>query len=209
VNALPIELIVFALAAAVLLFLLYNVLGKKVGRQPEDVPPPAPVPVPAAGPEKAQPQFDRTLDPVAAEGAAQLKARDPAFDPAKFLDGARQAYETIVTAYAAGDRDTLKPLLAPRVAESFNQGIDARQAAGRTEHAELTHPPRADLDQVQVEGDLARARVRFLAEVRSRVEQDGVSTQDERRTAEQWTFERRIGAADPNWVLARVEPATA
>ena len=209
VNALPIELIVFALAAAVLLFLLYNVLGKKVGRQPEDVVQPAPTPVQQPTQQSPQAQFGPSLDPVAAEGAAQLKARDPGFEPSKFLEGARQAYETIVTAYAAGDRDTLKPLLAPRVAESFNAGIAAREQSGRTEQAELTHPPRADLDHVEVQGDLARARVRFLAEVRSRIEQDGVATQEERRTAELWTFERRIGANDPNWVLAKVEAASA
>ena len=32
---------------------------------------------------------------------------------------------------------------------------------------------------------------------------------EERRTAENWTFERTLGAADPNWVLARVEAASA
>ncbi len=183
VNALPIELIVFALAAAVLLFLLYNVLGKKVGRQPEDVVHPVPVAPPAPTQQSPQAQFGPSLDPVAAEGAAQLKARDPAFEPAKFLEGARQAYETIVTAYAAGDRDTLKPLLAPRVAESFNAGIAAREGTGRTEQAELTHPPRADLDHVEVQGDLARARVRFLAEVRSRFAPEGVATLEAPRRA--------------------------
>jgi len=209
VPPVQIQIVIFAVIAAVLLFLLYNVLGKKVGRQPEDVVQPAPAATPQTTQQSPQAQFGPSLDPAAAEGAAQLKARDPAFEPSKFLDGARQAYETIVTAYAAGDRDTLKPLLAPRVAESFNAGIAAREETGRREQAELTHPPRADLDHVEVHGDLARARVRFLAEVRSRIEQDGVSTQEERRTAELWTFERRIGASDPNWVLAKVEAATA
>lgn len=207
-NALPLELIVFALAAAVLLFLLYNVLGKKVGRQPEDVVEPAAPPL--AGPQPApEPAFAPAMDPAAAEGAAQLRARDPAFDPGRFLDSARRAYETIVTAYAAGDRETLRPLLSPKVSASFEQGMAAREASGRTEHAELSHAPRADLDHAEAEGDLARVRVRFLAEIRSRIEHEGVSTEEERRTAELWTFERRIGAADPNWVLARVEPASA
>ena len=60
------------------------------------------------------------------------------------------------------------------------------------------------------------ARVRFLAEIRSRIlpsggeETPGAEPRiEERRTAENWTFERTLGAADPNWVLARVEPATA
>lgn len=209
-DAAVIQMIVFAAVAAVLLVLLYNVLGKKVGRQPEDEPQPQPQ-VSTAGPIEAQPQarWAPTLEPAVAEGAAQLKARDPGFDLGRFLDGARQAYETIVTAYAAGDRDTLKPLLAPAVMASFEAGMARREAEGRAERAELPHPPRADLDHAEAEGDLARARVRFLAEVRSQVEHEGVSTTEERRTAELWTFERRIGSGDPNWVLARVEAAQA
>lgn len=203
-----IQMIVFAAVAAVLLVLLYNVLGKKVGRQPEDNPAPQPVPAepqPAGAPVAWAP----AMDPAVAEGAAQLKARDPAFDPSRFLDGARQAYETIVTAFHAGDRDTLRPLLAQPVMSSFEQAMAAREADGRTEQAELPHPPRADLDHAEAAGDLARARVRFLAEIRNAITHDGVTTTEERRTAELWTFERRIGSGDPNWVLARVEAAQA
>ena len=32
---------------------------------------------------------------------------------------------------------------------------------------------------------------------------------EERRVAEVWTFERILGASDPNWLLARTEPAAA
>lgn len=203
-----IQMIVFAAVAAVLLVLLYNVLGKKVGRQPEDNP--APQTVPAADAAAPAPvAWAPAMDPAVAEGAAQLKARDPAFDPARFLDGARQAYETIVTAFHAGDRETLRPLLAQPVMSSFEQAMAAREADGRSEQAELPHPPRADLDHAEAAGDLARARVRFLAEIRNAVTHDGVTTTEERRTAELWTFERRIGSGDPNWVLARVEAAQA
>ena len=31
----------------------------------------------------------------------------------------------------------------------------------------------------------------------------------DRRVAEVWTFERTLGASDPNWLLARTEPAAA
>jgi len=203
------QLVIFALIAAVVLFQLYNVLGKRVGRQPEDKKAEAATPPPAAPPAGAELRREPPLEPALAEAASQLKARDPAFDPVKFLDGARQAYVTIVSAYAAGDRETLKPLLAPPVARSFDAGIDARAAAGRSERAEFLHTPRADLDHAEADGDLARVRVRFLAEVRSHVSEGGESHEEERRTAELWTFERKIGASDPNWVLAKVEPAQA
>lgn len=210
-----VQIVLFAVIAAVLLFQLYNVLGKKVGRQPEDNAKKARAKgtiiapgLPSAGDAKVA--TAPAVDPALAAAVAGLKERDPAFDPARFIEGARQAYETIVRAYARGDRDALRPLLTEKVLGSFNAGIAARETAGRTEAVELVSPPRADIEQGTVEGDLARARVRFLAEVRSTVtEASGESRVDERRTAEVWTFERRLGSTDPNWVLARVEAATA
>lgn len=201
------QIVIFAVIAAVLLFQLYNVLGKKVGRQPEDNP--APVAV-ASAPAASDAQRGPVLDPAVTAAIAGLKAREPNFDPHRFLDGARQAYETIVTAYARGDRDALRPLLTDKVLASFEAGMAAREARGEAEAVELLHPPRADLELATAEGDRAQAKVRFLAEVRSTVTPaSGEPASDERRTAEVWTFERRLGAADPNWSLARVEPATA
>ena len=197
----------FAIVAAVLLFMLYNVLGKKVGRQPqEDARLPQPAPAAGAAPAALTPG----LDAATAAAVAGLKARDPAFDPARFVDGARQAYETIVRGYASGDREALRPLLTPSVMTSFEAGIAAREARGEREQAEFLHSPRADLELATVKDERAVAKVRFLAEMRSVVTPaSGEPVTEERRTAELWTFERALGAADPNWALARVEPASA
>ena len=208
------QIVIFAVIAAIVLFQLYNVLGKRVGRQPEEdarAQPPSPSPA-SAGPEAGSPR-PGALDAVTLASIAGLRARDPGFDPVRFLDGARQAYETIVRAYAAGDRETLKPLLAPRVMESFEAGIAAREARGEVEEAEFVHSPRADLELATAEDNRAMAKVRFLAELRNRVrratEADAEPQVEERRVAEIWTFERQLGASDPNWVLAGTEPATA
>lgn len=210
---LQIQIVIFAVIAAFILWQLYNVLGKKVGRQPEDD---ARAQVQAAqnapGAQPANAPRQPSLDPVTLAAVAALKARDPAFDPARFLDGARQAYETIVRAYAAGDRATLKPLLSPTVMESFEGGIAAREARGETETAEFLHPPRADLEVATAEGDRAIAKVRFLAELRNHVQPAAEAAEpqiEERRVAEIWTFERILGSSDPNWVLARTEAASA
>jgi len=208
------SIVIFAVIAAVVLFQLYNVLGKKVGRQPQDdARTPA---LPAAGAEA--PVRTPGVDATTLAAAASLRARDPAFDPAKFIEGARQAYETIVRGYASGDRTALKPLLTPAVLASFETGIAARETRGETEQVEFLQPPRADLELASAEGDRAVAKVRFLAEIRSKIlppqaeatpGAPGEPRIEERRTAEHWTFERSLGASDPNWVLARVEPANA
>jgi len=142
-------------------------------------------------------------------GVAAIRARDAAFDIDKFLAGARSAFQTIVQAYAAADRETLKPLLAPEVWTAFEAGIDQRVAEGRTESVEFLQPPRADLEDAVAEGELARIKVRFLAEFRSRSKGPEGEAVDDRRTAEVWTFERPLASRDPNWVLARVEAAEA
>jgi predicted lipid-binding transport protein (Tim44 family) len=200
------EVIGLVIAAAIALFVLYrlyDVLGRRVGRQPEDGP----------APRLGLPKDERPkpAEPAAVEvaGLSALKQREPAFDIAKFLDGARDAYQTIVKAFAAGDRPALKALLAPAVDQSFEQAIAQREAEGRSQATEFLHPPRADLDRVEIAGDLARARVRFLAELRTRSKGPEGEAVDDRRTAEFWTFERRIGASDPNWILSRVEAAEA
>ena len=62
------------------------------------------------------------------------------------------------------------------------------------------------------EDNRATAKVRFLAELRNRVKPADPAADEqveERRVAEIWTFERTLGASDPNWVLARTEPANA
>lgn len=197
-----IQILVLAVIAAVVLYQLYATLGRRVGRGPEDEPVPAKAGAPAA----------TTIEPVAAgrlEGVAALRARQPDFDPARFLNGARSAYEMIVKAFAAGERETLKPLLADDVMANFEAAIVAREAEGRTEKVEFQVPPRVDLESVAVEGDIARAVVRILAEVRARSVSAAGEAVDDRRTAELWTFERDLKSSNPNWTLVHVGAAEA
>ena len=197
-------IIIFAILAAVVLYQLYAVLGRRVGRQPEDMP---------AAVEAAR--RDASLGAPAGEiirtgqlqGAAAVRARDPSFDVGHFLNGARNAYEMIVRAFAAGERDELKPLLSAKVYKSFEAAISAREARGETEVVEFMQAPRSDLEEITVDGDVARAKVRFLAEHRSRTKGAEGEAVDDRRTAEVWTFERNLAVRDPNWTLVRVDAA--
>lgn len=201
------ELIIFAGLAAIVLYQLYSVLGRRVGRQPED----RPAVEPAAGVVRAPERLAEPADDgVQLTGLAAVRAKDPNFDMNRFLAGAKGAYEMVVRAFAEGDKATLKNLLAPAVLESFEAAIDQRAAEGRTEAVEFFHPPRADLDKAEVvAGDLARLTVRFLAEFRSRTKGPEGEGVDDRRTAELWTFERPLKSRDPNWTLVHVDAAEA
>jgi predicted lipid-binding transport protein (Tim44 family) len=201
------ELIIFAGLAAIVLYQLYAVLGRRVGRQPGEGPT-------AEGAGATVRPLDRAPDPVddgvELTGLAAVKAKDPSFDMTTFLAGSKQAYEMIVKAFAGHDRPTLRNLLAPKILADFEAAIDAREAEGRTESVEFFHPPRADLEKAEVvSGDLALLTVRFLAEFRSRTKGPEGEGVDDRRTAELWTFERRLKNKDPNWALVHVDAAEA
>jgi predicted lipid-binding transport protein (Tim44 family) len=199
-----IELIVLAALAAVVLYQLYAVLGRRVGRGPESISNPRNTPADMA--RNPSPPSDAA---VSSDGVAAMRARDPNFDVGRFLQGARSAYQMIVKAYAAGDRIALGPLLAPYVMASFEQGMSERESEARTETVEFLQTPRADLDAVELKGDLAHASVRFLAEIRSRTKGPEGEAVDDRRTAEIWTFERNLKSRNPNWTLVHVDAAEA
>lgn len=201
-----IELVILAAVAAVVLFQLYAVLGRRVGRQPEDLPSPQTNP---AAREALRAPAASVTEPAALSGLATLRARDPGFDVARFMQGARQAFQMIVKAFAAGDRAALKPLLAPEVMDDFEKAIANREAEGRSQQVEFLQEPRADLESVSVIGDFAKASVRFLAELRNRSKGPEGEAVDDQRTAEIWTFQRNLTHRDPNWTLIHVDTAEA
>jgi len=199
------ELLISAVLAGIVLYQLYAVLGRRVGRQPEDEKSVAPT-----GPTS----FDKLESPAPVDdtplsGLAAVRSRDPSFNVGHFLNGSKTAYETIVKAFAAGDRASLESLLAPHILTGFVAAIDQRAAEGRTEAVEFIQAPRADLESIDLTGHLVTARVRFLAEFRSRTKGPEGETVEDRRTAEVWTFTRMLTSPDPNWTLVRVDAAEA
>ena len=201
------ELIIFAGLAVIVLYQLYTVLGRRVGRQPEDRPAVETAATTGRAPERLSDPIDEGVELT---GLAAVKSKDPSFDMNRFLAGAKGAYEMIVKAFAEGDKATLGNLLAPAVLSSFEAAIDQRVAENRTEVVEFFHAPRADLEKAEVvQGDLARITVRFLAEFRSRTKGPEGEGVEDRRTAELWTFERRLKSRDPNWLLVHVDAAEA
>ena len=201
------QLIIFAGLAAIVLYQLYSVLGRRVGRQPEDAA------AEAAAKTGARPA-DRLVEApedagVGLTGLAAIRAMDPTFDVTGFMNGSKSAYEMVVKAFAAADRATLRNLLSPEVMSSFEAVIAQRENDGHTETVEFTQAPRADLERADVVGDLAKITVRFLAEFRSRSKSAEGEAVEDRRTAELWTFERNLKSRDPNWTLVHVDAAEA
>jgi predicted lipid-binding transport protein (Tim44 family) len=141
--------------------------------------------------------------------AAGLKAiadADPGFSPKAFLDGAKQAYEMIVTAFAGGDRKTLKNLLDKDVYDGFEGVIAAREAAGQTVDFTFVGLPKIEIGLAEIDRRDARIAVNFTAQVvQATKDKDGEIVEgnatDVQTIADEWTFARSPKSRDPNWKL--------
>lgn len=230
---LDISTVIFAVVAIFVVFKLRSVLGTRTGneRRPDLTPMPrAPEPpssnviplataartgAPAAAPADRWRGFAEAGGPIAA-GFDAIAAAEPNFNPGDFLAGARGAYEMIIGAFAAGDLNALRRLLAPDVLANFARAIETRRAAGQSMTTTLVSIDAADVVDARVAGDARMAgptaslAVRFASKLVSATHDasgavvEGSSTQVVDHL-DVWTFSRQLGARDPNWLLTATE----
>jgi predicted lipid-binding transport protein (Tim44 family) len=120
------------------------------------------------------------------------------------------AYEMIVSAYADGDRKTLKSLLSREVYDGFVAAIDEREARGETVRSNFVGIEKANIIQAELKGTEANVTLRIISQLISAtldkngevVEGDLVEVTD---VNDVWTFARDTRSRDPNWRLIATE----
>src|SRR5690606_15174332 len=90
---------------------------------------------------------------------------DRSFDPDSFIGGARGAYEMIVTAFAEGDRKTLKQLLSREVFDGFVSAIGQRESRQETIEFKFVGIDKAEITEASLRGSTAQVTVRFLSKL--------------------------------------------
>ncbi len=227
---------ILLLAVAVLIFLkLRSVLGQRTGRErPPYDPYSAPdavrkssaekvVPLPQRASESTRPA--ETPEPpdryagfaaagsMVARGLDAISAADKNFDVKQFIAGARAAYEMIVTAYAVGDRRSLKNLLAREVYEGFDAVIREREARGETVETRFISIDSAEITNAELRGKVAQLTLRFVSQLVSATRNRSGNVIDGNpdvvtSVTDVWTFAREVTSRDPNWNLIATEGGT-
>jgi len=220
-----IEILIFALIAAFLIYRLNAVLGTRNGSErPRPNPfaaPDAARPLAAAAPQLATPapafalpvaQHDEFIDAESNRdgridsGLQDIAAADPYFDLNTFLQGARYAFDMIVTAYAKGDLDALKSLLSPKLYKDFAGGVAARQAEGHTSEITIHRVKSSRLTDAHMGGPIAYITVDFEVDETTVTRDASGQIIDGHpdnifNIRDIWTFMRDTRSTDPNWVL--------
>ncbi len=209
----PIDIILLAMIAAFLVLRLRSVLGKRTGIEPAAVSRFAPaatsrtIDAKAEAPSSAATK--RTLPPRESEvgqGVARILAADPGFNLPRFLDGADAAFRFIVTAFAEGNRDALRPLLTPAMFDLFDQAIATREANGWRQHT-IVHAIRSStMEAAEISGTTAQITLRFITDQVSHTQdasgQFVAGTEAVTEIVDLWTFEHELSSRDPTWRLA-------
>ena len=221
------------LALAVFIFLrLRSVLGQRTGRErpPYDpysasgaarpstndnvvsLPPRATDAAPKPADVEPAERWKGIAEPgsAAAVGLDAVVAQDATFDPKGFLAGGRAAYEMIVTAYAQGDRRSLKNLLSKDVYDGFEAAIKDRESRAEKAETRFVSIDKADITGADVKGKTAQVTVRFVSQLVSVTrDKDGnvIDGSPDKVTdvTDVWTFARDLSSRDPNWKLVATE----
>lgn len=225
---------ILLLAVAVAIFLqLRSVLGRRTGdeqprldryaapdaaakpaRDNNVIPMPRPEKPPSAG-QPSGPSVEERLGTLpegsrAVEPLRAIAKADPSFDTGTFLNGARVAYEAIVTAYAGGDRETLRNLLSRDVFESFNSVISERKSRGETNEFSFVGISSADIVDAHLADRIAHVTVRFVSELVTAVRDKAGNVIEGdikavRQVTDVWTFARNVTSPNPNWQLVATD----
>ncbi|MDE2006215.1 MAG: Tim44 domain-containing protein [Rhodospirillales bacterium] len=217
----PVDLILFGLIAGFLVLRLRSILGRRTGfERPAQFQAPPGAGQPGAPPRPearvidshAEPAMPprRLPDPASPAGQAlgRIQAADRGFDPARFLGQAEQAFRMIVGAFADGNREALRPLVAPDVFHAFDQAIGAREAAGHRQSTEIRAIPTVAIEAAEFAGSEARLTLKFVSDqvslTRDAAGATVAGTDAVTELTDLWTFERDLRGSDPTWRLVAV-----
>ncbi len=224
------DILIFAVIAGILIYRLNAVLGT---RHEDDQPRPNPFASPDPTKRPVQPPIvlKVALKPVAKTVAAEqlidatantdgrietgleeIAAVDAGFNAGHFVAGAKYAFETIVTAYAKGDRAALKPLLSPKLYADFDHGIAEREMQGHVLSTDIQRIKSARILEAHLGGTMSYITIDYDVEQTTVTrDKDGgvVEGSPEHITSVEdiWTFTRDTRSSDPNWILIETKTA--
>ncbi len=186
-----IDIILLAMIAGFIFLRLRGILGKRTGFE-----------------GKAPPQFDKILKEAVAK---QAPVNNETFDEnaqKEFIEGAKIAYETIITDFSDNDNKltTSKLLLNKEIYNQFNDALKERSERGH--YAEITFigVNSATIKEHKKIDKILNVTVDFIAEVITCIRDKDkkiISGDPEKikKIYDTWVFSRDVTSPNPNWQL--------
>src|SRR6056300_1233502 len=186
-----IDIILLAMIAGFIFLRLRGILGKRTGFE-----------------RKVSPKFDKVLKEAVAKQVSPKKEIFDELAQKEFLNGAKIAYETIITDFSDNDNKitSSKSLLNTEIYNQFNEALKERSKRGH--YAEITFIGinSAVIKEHKKVDKILNVTVDFIAEAITCIKDKDkkiVSGDPEKikKIYDTWIFSRDTTSANPNWQL--------
>ena len=183
------DILIFAAIAGFIIYRLRSVLGKRTGFQKTTQN------NPAKKPEKIN---DSSKIPSLHDNETKLEAvykKVNDFDHKMFLEGAKKAFEIIITSFNNGDKKTLKELVSKDVYLAFEGAIDKNENNSSSQFYSLVID---GIEDAKVENNIISISVNFISEQMLNNDEGKII-----KNKDTWTFEKPANSPSPKWTLTQ------
>ena len=189
-----IDIILLAMIAGFIFLRLRGILGKRTGFE-----------------GKAPPQFKEVLKDIKLNQTPKVNEKFDDVSQKEFLNGAKIAYETIITDFSDNDNEitTSKPLLNKEIYDQFSEALKKRSDRGH--YAEITFIGinSAVIKEHKKIDKILNVTVDFIAEVITCIKDKDkkiISGDPEKikKIYDTWVFSRDVTSVNPNWKLVNI-----
>ena len=187
-----IDIILLAMFAGFIILRLRNIMGRKTGHQGKPM-------------SRYFPRGMETLQDI--ENNEAIKSGNVDEEAKKqFLKGADIAYEQIITAFAKGDKKSLKSLLGKKMYEDFSEVIDERKKKDHNYETTFIGVKSSKVLEFKKIENIYKVTVNFVSEIITCVKDKNnkviEGNPDVIKTVNDvWKFSKNMWSQDPTWYL--------
>ncbi len=190
------DIILLAMIAGFIILRLRNILGRKTGHQDKVYP---------EFSEKKFGQFKNSVETKVKKPPTEFNMNEKK----QFLKGAEIAYETILTSFSKGDKESLKSLLTEKMQASFSSAIEDRKSKKIKSELTFVGIKSSAIQKFEKTAEALFFTVKFVSEIISvKKNQDNKIVEGDpnkiQTVIDHWKFTKKISSANPNWYLAEI-----
>ena len=183
-----IDIILLAMIAGFIFIRLRGILGKRTGHE-----------------EDLSTSFTHKVPPKKAQKIISEENFDEN-EKKEFLNGAKIAYETIITNFSSGNLKAIKILLDKKILNQFNEAIKDRKDKELTSETTFIGINSVNIKEHNQLNNMFEVSVDFVSEIISCVrnkDKKVVSGDPEKikKVYDTWKFSRDVRSQSPNWLL--------
>ena len=183
------DIIIFAAIAAFIIYRLRSVLGKRTGFEKRKI----------NNPPNQKNQTDQIKEiPSLSDNEMKLEVvykKTNNFDHKQFLEGAKKAFEIIITSFNNGDKKSLKNLVSKDVYLAFEKAIDDKTNNPSSQFYSLVIE---SIEDAKVDKGIISISINFVSEQMLNNDEGKIT-----KNKDTWTFEKPINSTNPIWILTQ------